>query len=241
MLSNQEKIRFAFLLQEFIPSPAIVDIVGVDPLDSFIRPGLREVAARLRRPLYDTGGTSRYLVELWLQRHRLLPRRAAALQLGMTEDSFTQLLSGLVQRGSIPTLNDALPESLVPEDLLRGMHRHFTGLQGRIFSNQTEYCRRLHAAAKAELGIKVQPVLCSVSKVLGDAPTDYAHYICAISHQPVGIRYSEILNSGKPLRLSPDEVSWMTIAQDYALLQPKLMGSGPPLTVLSKLLKSSKK
>jgi len=236
MLNSTEKRRLSWLLKEFISPSAISDIVGIDPLDSFVHPMLRETADRLGRPLQaGDGGISRYVVELWLQRQRLLPRRTAALQLGMTEESFGAILDNLVNRGSILPLNEALPTTLVSEETVRGLRRHFSSLQGRTFSTQTEFSRRLHAAAKSELGVKVEPVQCKVSAALDDSPVDYAFYLCAISHEPVGLRYAEILDSGKPLRLSPDEVSWATIARAYKSLRPKLMGAAPPVEVLSKL------
>lgn len=168
-----------------------------------------------------------------MQQNRLLPFHSAALQLGMTAGSLRTLLDGLVNNGFVSDVGSSLPESLVSEDLIRSFHRTFQSLRGRIFSTQSDFCARLHEAAQVELSIAIDPVYCEVSKVVDDEP-DYAHYRCAVSHIPVGIRYAEAMNTKKPIRLGPDEVSWLALCRGYEEISPHLMGTPPTHEQLKK-------
>lgn len=228
MLEIDENSRLARLFDEWLEPQMIVDIVGIDPMDSFIGPSLGTFAGRLRRKHADSKGKfSRHVVEVWLQHHRLLPMHAAALQVGMTEDSLRTVLAALFDTGLVANINTSLPPSLIGEDVIRSFHRSFGTLQGRIFSDQSDFCDRLHEAVKQELSVQVTPVFCTVSEVLDRQEPDYAYYRCAVSHQPVGLRYAEAIDTKKPLRLPPDEVSWLTLCRGYDEIAPHLMGTAP--------------
>ncbi len=239
MLTHDEAARLANLLTEWLPIPSMIDIVGVDPTDSFVQPSARAFATRMRREYQDKSGRfSRYVLEMWLQQSRLLPFHSAALRLGMTDPSLRSLLEALFNSGLVPDIGSHLPQSLVPEDLIRSFHRTFQSLRGRTFSTQSDFCGRLHEAAQLELALRIDPVYCEVSKII-DQERDYGYYECAVSHVPVGLRYAEAMDTKKPLRLAPDEVSWLALCRGYDEIKPHLMGTPPTHAQLQTDLKDA--
>jgi hypothetical protein len=174
-----------------------------------------------------SGGTDRVLLEIFLQRQRMLPLKWMGARLGMNEQSAREILRAL-QAGVLPIVYEYFDKQLVLESFKDDLLQSLKSLRFRTFGSHSDFCRRLHEAVAQELGVAVQALMCHTSQELGEGNVLYAHDFDCITFEPLSVKHSAWLNFGKPLSLPPDRCSKLFLARNLAELQPALAGMGTP-------------
>lgn len=173
-------------------------------------------ATRKRISQQQPGTFSRFGFETFLQTGNLMPRKWAAAQLGMNEQSFLDVLATMEQR--MPhAMRVPKGSVLIGGNFVREFHTCFPSISGKIFRNINDKITRLHDALANELGLSVSPLFCSVSAALGKAA--FASSFDSLTDSPVSPPYRAFLDTGKPLNLEPDSVSLLFLAEHLSDLR----------------------
>jgi hypothetical protein len=172
------------------------------------------------------GAYHRHALESFLQIGELLPRKWAAIELGMDQDSFDKTLEALATESLLPP--GVAQDPLVAKGLVRDIHRLFPALARTAFTTHSAYCGRLHAAITNDLGVTVTPLHCVTSEELKEDPPEYASDFDAITLEPVGTKYQVWLDFGKPINLKPDCCSLKLFAAEEAVLSHYVMRGDEP-------------
>ena len=184
---------------------------------------------RLRTDGERPDQVNRFWLETFFQRSRLLPKKWAAVRLGMAEESFDEVLDALDTDG-IATRSEVQPVgSLVSEEKVRNFHELFRQTQRRVFSDNSDRCRRIHKAIGETYHVKVQPVYCVTSEALAEEPLLFAGHFDAINGDPVSVRYQVWLDLGKPMNLRPDGCSLKLYWAEREALRPLVFPGVEPL------------
>ena len=125
------------------------------------------------RPPLEGDRVSRYLIENFLQKNRVLPRKWMAARMGLRCGYFDRLLpqvQTLMPRGSY-----IVHEELIDESLIDDCVTNLPGLRFRTFTDHESFCSRLHEAVSQELGISLQTIhdnslWCATDQWLAEAP-----------------------------------------------------------------------
>lgn len=178
---------------------------------------------------YEPGNfIDRCKFEIFLDSRGLIPKRLAAFQLALAEDSFEKimdaaadrLVSGAEARGDFPGVFRA--------ELVSDFHKRFPNLRNKIFPSLSVCYDRLHAEIRNVLNVEVDPLRCPTAAILGEG--DYATISDAITSEPMSIRFSVFLETNRPLQLRPDSCSWLTYFRFESVLRNHLLGQPPELT-----------
>lgn len=229
-VDEAESLRLQALRGNFVEAHSLDELIGVKPDDPWFGPRLVMFGARLRRGVQTKdadGRWSRYVVESFLQFHRIQPIATACYRLGMEKQSLEQTLAALDDQGLFVRNTQDFPEYVVGEEVFREIHRLLPSVRYDIFSDHSSYCSELHRAIHDDLGVDVRPVHCESSVALGDATPDFAYGRCCVSQKPIGLRYKVMLALGKPMRLAPDEVSLRFFLRNRGELGAFLFGPEP--------------
>lgn len=219
--------RLANLRADWIDETTLKVIYGLNLANQALERDIIRWAKLLRRPrdVIKLGRISRFLLETYFQHKKLLPARWAEVRIGMAHDSFEEMTQVIEDRGLAEGFRtDA---GLVPEAIDRLLIQILPPLQGRIFSDHDNFCRRLHEAIESEWGLRIEPSHCVTAVALKEP--DYSYAFCMLTDQPVGVRYRVWLDLGKPMNLPPDTCSYLAYSQNQVLLESALLGSAPEL------------
>lgn len=181
-----------------------------------------------RRRDCPEGMVSRYELEAFMHRKRVIPTKWMAARLGMTQPSFRQLASRLPELGLRP--GQFLPyREMAFEDLAEEIIPTLPGLRFRTFSDHNGYCTRLQAELRGVLdGIEIEPLFCTTADTLEDYPRQFACYFDCVTLAPVSPKHQMWLDFRKPIALTPDRCSKLFYAENRDALQPFLAGTAEP-------------
>lgn len=182
-------------------------------------------------PLSDET-VDRWWLEMFLQDRRLLPVKWAALQLGMTQESFMELRRELGQAG--PQLMYHPSPDLVGSSFEQDVFGQFqlrtrpASANGHDPLHHNSTCQRIHAWIADEFGFVVQPEYCRTSRRVGHQPPHFAKYLDILMLEPVSPVYQVWLDFGKWLTLPPDRCSLYGYAVYQAEVARYLAGREAP-------------
>ena len=165
------------------------------------------------------GRIHRFLLETFFQRTKLIPRKWAALRLGMTDGSWTAVKAALFSDGLITPEELEPLTDLVREPLIHNFHEFFSDTRLKTFANNTDRCRLIHDAIDKSYDIQVVPQYCVTSQTLQESPLLFGEDFDVITGDPVSVRYCVWLNTGKPNILHPDVCSLKLYVAELAELK----------------------
>jgi hypothetical protein len=227
-MTPAEERRLAELQTQYCSKDLIRDLYGLDldkdeQLKKFVL--LRSDAARGKRVIHGEQ-IDRYYLESLLQNLRLLPRKLAAVRLGMAESSLEEILNQLGTKGLLYKFY--IVPSLMDEDFERDLLGVFPGSRLTTFTNHNSYCNWLHNQIKEQFDFQVEALHCVTSEELHESPPDYAHDFDAISLDPIGQKYKVWLDLKKPMSLRPDYCSTLLYARERDRLRQFVAGTNEP-------------
>jgi hypothetical protein len=236
LLEGVESDRFAMLLNEFIDLKYLNDFYAIgDPRHNS---NLLQAIKRFSdRPLFDGDRISRYVIEGFLQKNRVLPRKWMAARLGLTPDYFTRLLPQMQRL--LPRNSYVVHAVLIDHNLIEDCVTNLPGLRFRTFSDHESFCSRLHEALAKELAIPNQEfhanaLWCATDQWLagnaddGDYPRRYAQHFDCITCEPLSLAHATWLDFRKPMSLSPDRCSKLTYVRYHEELERYNAGTREP-------------
>lgn len=191
---------------------------NADVFDAFLRPSHS-------RQKHRKGMVSRIDIEGFMALNDLLPRKWAAAQMGMTTESLGEILKKIDTIGMLRSRYEVGNE-FVADSLRDDLVRHLPGIRFLVFSNHTDFCRRLHAEASKTLKVQIEPLFCATSDFLQEDPRRFAAHFDCITLQPLSTYHSLWLNFHKPLNLPPDRCSKLYYAKNKGTLSPFLLNQG---------------
>ncbi len=168
---------------------------------------------------------SRISIESFMTLNDLLPRKWAAAQMGMTTESLAAVLARINTVGMLNSQYEVGGE-FIADSLPDGLVRHLPGVRFRVFSDHTDFCRRLHDDIRKTLDVKVEPLFCATSEGLHEDPLRFAAHFDCITLRPLSTYHSLWLNFRKPLNLPPDRCSKQFYAKNRKKLLPVLLNKG---------------
>ena len=180
-----------------------------------------------RRQLCGDQRISRYELETFIQQQGVIPNKWMAARLGMKLNSFEQLMER-IQLLNMRRTRYQVFEELVAETFSEDIVTLLPGMRFRVFSDQNNFCERLHAELEKSLKLKVEPLFCATSVQFQDYPQQYARHFDCITTQPVSGKHQMWLNFRKPLSLSPDRCSKLFYAENRELMQEYRAGIQEP-------------
>ena len=235
-MSNQQDERAArytfmrtWLPEEWVPFEVLGFLYGIRKDDAALWGSFRSWSSRLRRPLkvLSPDQVHRHAFESYLQRSGLLPIKQAAARLGMTKDSFENVLTVIEASDPLVASMQSFSRQLISESLLRSFHERFPKLRNTTFSSQDSYCSAIHKELKKDFNIDVEDLRCITSKLLDDKP-DYAYEFDCFTDEPIGLRYQVWLDFKKPINLRPEACSWNLYVEREKDLKGLVLGGDEP-------------
>lgn len=229
-MDTQYNFMMKWLPQEWVPFEVIELLHGTKRDDAQLWGAFQAWSLRLRRPreVLRPSEVNRHTFESYLQQSRLLPEKTAAVRVGMSIDSFQNVLATLDEKGIIVVNTRDFSQQVVTESLIREFHNIFPALQNRTFGDHDDFCSRLHAAINDDLGIQVEPVYCETSEALGQEPADFAYDYDCFTGKPIGLRYQVWLDFKKPINLRPDACSMKLYVEKEDQLKPLVFAGRVP-------------
>ncbi|MGD0898515.1 MAG: hypothetical protein ABR915_11810 [Thermoguttaceae bacterium] len=213
----------------WVPVQYVADYYGVTwPFAGDLRHDYDLWESQLRRrPAHGEGQVSRYLIEDFMQRKQVIPKKWMGAHLGMAPASLDALLGRLegigLRRQRYVVYPEMIAESL-PEDIVPNLR----GLRFRTFSDHNSFCARLHAELRDDLHLEVEPLFCATSVELADYPRQYANSFDCITLQPLSGRHQMWLDFHKPMNLGPDRCSKLFYLANHQTLEPFRAGTREP-------------
>ena len=189
-----------------------------------------------RRPSCPEGQVSRYLIESFMQRRQVVPKKWMGARLGMSMESLDTLLAGLEGIGLRPQRYIVYPE-MIADSLSEDLATSLRGLRFRTFSDHNSFCERLHVELQKQLDMRVEPLFCATSTEIEDYPRQYANSFDCITLQPLSGRHQMWLDFRKPMNLGPDRCSKLFYLENHDALRSFLAGTREPdLTVYQQFI-----
>jgi len=233
-MRNQHVYMMMWLPRKWVPFDVIKQLYNIDlaidkNLKNFLEWSLENRKSReIIKPTRNE--VNRHALETFLQRSELLPIKIAAAHLGMTNNSFIELLDVIKDGGLISLKTEHYSPQVVSESFIRTLPSLLPNLKHKVFGDHDNYCKNLHLAIKKNLGLKVEGLYCITSQSLGEKPADYAYEFDCITGDPVGLRYSVWLDFKKPLYLRPDVCSQKFYLENKKILKRYLfLGKEPEI------------
>lgn len=229
MLEADIIVRLDELRSIYWSSRLMEDVYGIELVSNEELLGrVRRWAARPRRlqsPLLQHGeGWHRQMFEAWFQAEEMLPLKWAAARLGMTRETFEETLAAGADRG----LWEWAEDQVVPERLVRDLHRSFSATRDRLFTDHNDRASRVQEAIRHELGVDVKAMMCATSQALGERPTAIAADYDILTGEPMALRHTVWLDLKKAVHLRPDACGLRTFARYRRVLEPYLFPGEAP-------------
>jgi hypothetical protein len=188
-----------------------------------------------RRHACPDSRLSRYELENYMVRNAVLTTKWMSARLGMTNDSFSALLSNLDDIGM--HASRYLDGEFIAESFADDLVRHLPRMRLLQFSDNNRFCEILHQELH-KVKSEITPLICATSKqlassdVLADFPVQFASYFDCITCEPLSTRHSLWLDfrgqQKKPLNLPPDRCSKLYYVQNRDALRPHCAGTTEP-------------
>ncbi len=151
----------------------------------------------------------RFEFELFLQFFKLVPIKFAAIQLGMSEKSFGEVVRLMQGNDELSYHMDLDDSNVIDGGVVENLVRFFPGLEKNVYGSQPDFCKALHQEIRNEYDLDVDPVFCETSELIDESP-EYAYEYDALTSKPVSIKYQLWMDLGKPISLKPDACSILT-------------------------------
>ena len=168
---------------------------------------------------------SRIDIEGFMVLNDLSPMKWAAARMGMSGGSLEEVLKKIDSIGMLPSRYE-VGDGFIADSLQNDLVRHLPGIRFRVFNDNTDFCRRLHAELQKTLSVTVEPLICATSSALGEAPVRFAYDFDCITLKPLSLYHALWLNFHKPLNLPPDRCSKQYFAKNKGMLSPFLLNPG---------------
>jgi len=180
----------------------------------------------------------RHELETFFQLNDVRPRKWAAIELAMSQDSLDQILDALV--GAVLPIQpvSSISRQLIDNKTINDLYKWFPRLRHKTFSSHSSMCKALHEAIHQEYAIDVEVLYCTTSSIIEPDEPDLAMYFDAITLEPVGLRYEIWLDFRKPVNLKPDCCSLKFYARERSVLQPFVYKGNDPEAIPETLLKT---
>ena len=151
----------------------------------------------------------RFRLELFLQRKRLKGATFAALELGLTRDSF---LNALAKNRARPPeyIKFPLRDFEIGDRYVFAMDLVEGWVKSRMPKHKAWSSIDSHAEELAKV-LDAEVQYCKVSLDWGEKPPAVASNRCIVSWDFISIAHGEWLDNGKPMALHPDFVGWHKI------------------------------
>lgn len=212
-----------------MPIEYVRDFYGIEwPLRDELREDFESWQGQLRRPAQCARGTlSRYELEGFMQRARVVSKKWMGARLGMSTESFDLFLTRMQAVGLRPQRYVIYPE-MISEDLSEDLVSALPGLRFRTFYDHNSFCERLHSELKRALEIDVHPLFCATSDRIQEYPRQYATHFDCVTLAPLSAKHQLWLDFRKPLTLGPDRCSKLFYVENRDVLQPFCAGTREP-------------
>lgn len=178
----------------------------------------------------DINNINIWRLEEYLKWQGLIQIDAAAAKLGMETNSFKTVLREYIEKYTAKTY---FTDDLVYKDVVQDITKYLF-ININIFKTHSEYCKKIHDKLK-ENGLKVTPLYCATSVILGESETLLSSNIDDFTGEPVSEEYSLWLDFKKPITLKPYTCSVKTYALYRGILKQYLMGDEPREELLKKI------
>ncbi len=234
-MNSDEQKRFAALKHAWCGEWLIRELYGLKYADDKRLSGFfRTWASRFRRgrmvERLENGQlqVDRHELETFFQLNGVVPRKWAAVELGMTEKSFDEVIEALIGDYALISKSSNISPQLVVHEEATHLYKHFPDLEHKVFSSHFAMCKALHASMRNRYQIEVEVLHCVTSSQLTTDDPDLASAFDAITLDPVGLRYEVWLDFHKPVNLRPDCCSTKFYVQNEAVLKPFVMRGSEP-------------
>lgn len=223
-----EMQRFEMLLGEFVDVQFLHDYYGIG--DPRANQDLWRALERFRNGHpREAIGFSRYLLEKFFQKNRVLPRKWMAARVGLRLDHFNKILLDLENAKLLPRASYVVFDELIDENLVEDLIGNLPGLRFRTFYDHESFCSRLHESLARELGqaeaeFQNKALWCATDTWLdehaddGDYPRRFAEHFDCITCEPLSLAHAAWLDFAKPMSLGPDRCSKLTYLRHYEQL-----------------------
>ncbi len=168
---------------------------------------------------------SRIDIEAFMVLNDLSPMKWAAARMGISAGSLGEVLKKIHNIGMLPSRYD-VGDGFIADSMQDDLIRHLPGIRFRVFNDNTDFCRRLHAELQKTLSVTVEPLICATSGALGEAPVRFAYDFDCITLKPLSLHHALWLNFHKPLNLPPDRCSRQYFAKNKGMLSAFLLNPG---------------
>jgi hypothetical protein len=128
---------------------------------------------------------NRVILEKYFKESGLIPIKLAAIKLGMEEKSFRKVMDKMVEKAIFPRPSWNIENELITESTIKDFGRFFKNLKNSVFSSDNDFIFKTHQTIKETLDIDVEPLFCSISKLLNECPIKYAQQFCILSFEPL--------------------------------------------------------
>jgi hypothetical protein len=241
MLPEPLNKRFQMLQSRLVDAAYIKDYCGLDDLAGKpdLVADLAAVRASLPNPTPEQPGKiDRVVLEALFTTKHVLPKKWAAARLGMKEPLFDVVFNKRTSL-QIPMRKPYLEyDCLIDESFFNDLNGAIPAFRFVTFSDQENYCERLHDALKTALNVTDQQLSdgklwCATDRAmstvgLGDYPRRYGYYFDCITCEPLSTAHATWLDFKKPLFLSPDRCSKLLYAKYEGDISPWKSGTRSP-------------
>lgn len=223
---NEQSIgqRLDALRNEFVSLKLIESLYGLEfDANTDLGKRLRAWAERhyeQDQEVFDDEQIRRWRLETYFQNKDLLSVKWAAVRLGMTEESFEEVIKALEENHLLE--KGTITDGVIREADVKGIRENFESLRWRTFADVQDFCSRLHEAIEDEFDIDVEPLHCITSQFLEEGEPLYAQGFDSLTDEPVSSYYEHWLETGKPMYLRPDSCATITLVLFETLLDEYL-------------------
>ena len=227
-MTPEQRERFRHLQDPWCSYGLLRELYGIDlSKDQALEAALRSWGHRQERQVLKPGElANRYVLETFFQIMRLLPKKIAAVRLGMNASSLERVEEGLKPQGYL--LTSPLSDQLAEESRLRDIVEFLPSMSFATSGSHNDFCASLHEAICIELKLEAEALHCVTSVARGESPVHYASDFDDITLEPIGVQYQVWLNSRKPMYLRPDRCAVKTYAENLEVLRDHLFSGEEP-------------
>jgi hypothetical protein len=227
-MTPEQRERFRHLQDPWCSYGLLRDLYGIDlSKDLALEAALRSWGHRQERQVLKPGElANRHMLETFFQVMRLLPKKVAAVRLGMKASSLERVEEELKPQGYL--LTSPLSGQLAEESRLRDIVEFLPSMSFATSGSHDDFCARLHEAICVDLKLEAEALHCVTSVARGESPVHYASDFDAITLKPIGVQYQIWLDFRKPMYLTPDRCAVKTYAENQEVLRDHVFAGEQP-------------
>jgi hypothetical protein len=212
-MTSEEQVRLDFLLQNKpLDDKYLFDYYGVKELNNDFMHDFN-IFKRLEEHIVN-----RHNFEEFLKRNRLLPKKFAACDMGMTTNSLEEIL-GMLNKIGMNRGRYEVYTHFLDEKFCHDLQEHLGNLRFKLRHNHNDDCEMLHEAL-SELKITVDPLYCATNPV-----HKYAMVFDCITLKPIANPYILWMEFGKPMNMSADKISKLFFKENVEILKQYIIGN----------------